>query len=85
MNAIQKYSIRYVVTVSDQLHRLTVIHKSSPVASWDRKVSSRCTGTFFAYYCLNTMNLDSTHTLFFACSEEVAIQMQGRLQYEFPC
>jgi len=43
MNAIQKYSIRYVVTVSDQLHRLTVIHKSSPVASWDRKVSIRCT------------------------------------------
>jgi len=43
------------VTYKNQLHRFIAIHKSSPVASWDSKVSIVCTlqKVDFVTYCFS--------------------------------
>ncbi len=46
-----------------QLHCFTANHKSSPVVSWDKKVSIKCTlqnlaGVIYTYCFMNTMNSD---------------------------
>jgi len=45
MNVIWTYYIRHVVTIMwpTSISCITSIHKSSPVASWNRKVSIECT------------------------------------------
>jgi len=53
----------YHVTHQRQLVYFTVIHKSSPVASWDRKMFIVHTGSsmssgYFAYSFLSTVNSD---------------------------
>ncbi len=96
MNEIWMNYIRHVVSVMwpTNVSCITAVHKSSPVASWDSKVSKKCTlqnlsgrtighiGTF----CLLFEYYEFGHTILFqhSASKEVLNFRHSFCQYDIP-